>query len=148
MIKPQELRIGNWVRFPYSGYEQVGDIERIEQDSGTNTEYYISSINDRFPRYYTEIEPIPLTLEILEKCGFEKENEKRDYGLVYFVPETKFIIRRVNFERPILGKDDFSFSLEFSDEKNWCTIINRIPHLHQLQNAIFALTGKELNVKL
>jgi hypothetical protein len=71
MIKANELRIGNWVKFPFTGPEQVGEIIRLEQDSGENNEYYISSINDRFPRHIKTIEPIEITPEILGKVKFK-----------------------------------------------------------------------------
>lgn len=55
MICSSELRIGNWVNWPYSGlvppYYQI---------------YNLPDVND--------IYPINLTPEILEKCGFNKTN--------------------------------------------------------------------------
>ena len=69
-------------------------------------------------------EPIPLTPEILETCGFVFES-----GIDYVIKETGFAV--------------------YFDDGN-CELANHdypvhIKHLHQLQNLFFALTGTELN---
>ena len=70
-------------------------------------------------------EPIPLTEEILLKCGFEYDGDGI-YGVdnVYYdfyFSKTGVVVRGLN---------------------------NKIYHLHQLQNLYFALTGEELTIKL
>lgn len=92
-----------------------------------------------------DLVPIPLTEEILLKAGFEKENEDDKYGRVFLIPNTKYIIRIVNYGNP--QSKDFGYSLEISDDKDWCSI-KRIYYLHDLQNLIFALTGKEIKIEL
>lgn len=92
-----------------------------------------------------DLVPIPLTEEILLKAGFEKESEDDKYGRVFLIPNTKYIIRIVNYGNPT--KPDFGFSLEISDDKDWCSI-KRIYFIHDLQNTIFALTGEEIKIEL
>lgn len=92
-----------------------------------------------------DLVPIPLTEEILLKAGFEKESEDDKYGRVFLIPNTKYIIRVVNYGNP--QKVDFGYSLEISDNKDWCGI-KRIYFLHDLQNTIFALTGEDIKIEV
>lgn len=76
-----------------------------------------------------EINPIPLTKELVLKCGFEEEFG----GIIYY-----------NRNRGI----EFNFSNE------WCMAsigeyeITSVKYLHQLQNLYFALTGEDLEINL
>lgn len=84
-----------------------------------NVRISIDSFNDLI-----DYEPIELTEEILLKCGFEYD------GAFYFK------------DGIFLEYEDNSLRLDcMSDSVN-------IKYLHQLQNLYFALTNKELNVKL
>lgn len=64
-MKATELMIADWVRIaPYDIIDQVDCLL---------TEYAITSHGDSCGQYdYKDIEPIPLTPEILEKNGFDK----------------------------------------------------------------------------
>lgn len=73
-----------------------------------------------------EYEGIPITEELLLEYGAKK----RDFGFKI----TDYI--RIIF-------DDSGFILECEDSF-YSSNLNHIKYLHQLQNAIFALTGKEL----
>lgn len=105
-----ELRIGNWVEYQ-SQFRQVSSIsvEGFTQAIG------LGGINT------TTVNPIPLTPEILEKCGVFQTVE--GYSL--------------NGVALIYKNNEFSFW------HNGTRII--IQYLHQLQNLYFALTGEELN---
>ena len=80
------------------------------------------------------IEPIPLTEEILLKCGFEKGY------IMYFIRicETRCYLRPSYRGGYYYGICPY---IELRDCKT-------IQYLHQLQNLYFALTGKELEIKL
>jgi len=71
--------------------------------------------------------PIPLTEEWLFKFGFEKGN------LEYFIHENV----RINF--------DLQFEFKGVNNLNFGT---NLEYVHQLQNLYFALTGKELEVRM
>lgn len=106
MIPVQELRFGNWV-LPFDGSkepEQIsfGKFRSIE--GGANN-----------------LQPIPLTPEILEKCGLLEGGK--------FAPNEYFSLQ------------DGCLYLE---QEYTCVDIK---YLHQLQNVFFALTGEELNYK-
>ena len=78
-IKISELSIGDWVRMGGGNFQiyllaLAGDVYgyRRTNDSDTGEEYYDGEIGD--------VEPIPLTPEILEKNGFEKLKDKSWVG--------------------------------------------------------------------
>jgi hypothetical protein len=106
MIKANELRIGNWVN--------IGDL--------STTINHIMGDDDYF-------DPIPLTPEILEKCGF------REYG-----PFSPWLT---------LGSfswsDPAGISYEIDEES---AMLDHIKYLHQLQNLYYAVTGEELTITL
>ncbi len=104
-----ELRIGNWI---------IRDGIMDQWNEGD------------FIRYHSSLEPIPLTPEILEKCGFEE----------------KSIINQDQDERDWYEKDGVMISedlrlISFGPEPE-------LKYVHQLQNLYFALTNTELNIEL
>jgi hypothetical protein len=112
-----ELRIGNWVEYPGGwGYSKVLEI-RKDGDIGGGWNL-------------SDYQPIPLSPEILEKCGFEKDYNgyrlKDHMGLSFSVTK----------------HGDF---LACFRDKSLGVIVK---HLHQLQNLFFALAGEELDIKL
>jgi hypothetical protein len=96
------------------------------------------------PFMYDKLDPIPLTPELLEKCGF-----------VWETPNKKHLCS------PNMGienmKDVISFSFtpkQIEDGEINCYAENylgacwqmKVKHLHTLQNIVKVLTGKELEV--
>src|SRR5690606_20711074 len=80
----------------------------------------------------SELKPIPLTEEILLKCGFEK------HGNFYYIKSFKSIY----ISRPWLEANHLLLKTLGGE------CISKVKHLHQLQNLYFALCGEELEVKL
>jgi hypothetical protein len=112
MIQANELRVGNYV-YDFSGKPVV-------------------VVRTTFGATPLET-PIPLTPEILEKCGFEEIN-----------------IIHVD-ERPYDGSiGDYQIKQFKSRMKNgyYLSHQTKLLYLHQLQNLYFALTGEELTVNL
>ena len=133
-LQPQELRIGNWVMSVYMpyGHEQGSNYEKVTANTihSLGNELYTS-----FKHY-----GIPLTPDILEKCGFEWETS-----------EKKHLCHN--------GDGDISFSFTAEQIKEgmiYCYCDNyfkaawevKVKYLHQLQNLYFALCGKELEITL
>jgi hypothetical protein len=78
-------------------------------------------------------QPIPLTLEILEKCGWVWNEECKSY-------EGKDVRMNIQLNEISGSYTMFNYVLK-------AKIADKIYHLHQLQNLYFALTGEELNFK-
>ena len=108
-MKANELRVGNWVN------DESGAIP------------YQIRPQDFLPLSLPEnegkVKPIPLTLEILAKAGFD------------------------NFEDGWYSLFDFTWNI-YDKVPMWMGVKINCHYLHQLQNLYFALTGKELNIEL
>lgn len=127
-MKADDLRIGNWVNDIKKGYVSIDGIEPNWDEVWLNY-CHGSGI---YKKRIIEIEPIPLTEELLLKCGFSKvgSNYEKDWLLLH----------------THLERQTFDFLLyESSSRKLKAT---PILHLHQLQNLYFALTGEELEINL
>jgi len=144
-MKSTELRIGNWIddTSEDGGFFQV---EGICKDKEGFSGYYIIYRNGSFKCSLEEdelesdliqIKPIPLTEEILLKCGFKKDLDgsfqKNDVSI--------FLDKRFKTNLYLQTNDSNRNFIWFGYE---C----KIQHLHQLQNLYFALTGEELNIEL
>lgn len=126
MLKETELRIGNIVN--YKNENVI--VDRIST-IGINSEYgetlYMSE----------EIEPIPITEDILLKCGFiEVFGVKKEYKIKINKKED-ILVYNLIVEETSIWTDYGGFYLD-----------NQINYIHQLQNLYFALTGNELTIKL
>lgn len=126
----KEIRIGNWVNL-------IAIDQKIEINSviGTGLGGLFTWIEkgEEYEDSLTAVEPIPLTPEILEKCGFVKQTE-------YIYENDK------NLFEIIMNADQFFYGQWGSDGFSIDGI--ELRHLHQLQNLYFALTGEELTIKL
>ena len=130
MINANELRIGNWLAYNDGTFGKVFGIDTDD----------VGIIDEVSPTWDSVINlhPIPLTEEILLKCGFVRH---------------KTGIGGCDMWQ---GMDGWAFGdngwLFRGDPKNGLKIVgyfnSNIHFIHQLQNIIFALTGEELNVEL
>lgn len=130
-MKTTELRIGNWV---YNAYIEenmqvypmmIPQLHRIENENGSLEDF--------------NIKPIPLTEEILVKCGFDKElldSNNPEEGYYYSLR---------------LSDDKYCDLSLLSGDKNGIFEVYLFPYdnirfqyLHQVQNIYHSLTGKEL----
>lgn len=109
MVDIRELRVGNWLMGKL-GPQQVEPLDFK----------YMVVLNSA--------DPIPLTPEILEKCGFVKMMGILGLYPIDISARMEVVIFGGNYE----GGHD----------------IHHIIHLHQLQNLYYALTGTELNYVL
>jgi len=117
MIQANELRIGNYFETSNINYSKVTSIKQYN--------VYCESY---FPHELELCKPIPLTEEILLKCGFEG---------------------KLTFWKGLLGVsllDGITMINEFNYDCEYLHVRTR--YLHQLQNLYFALTGEELDIKL
>ena len=140
MIDSRDLRLGNCIKLEYEDFNNYSEDAQIDHN---NNIWIVESIREYDIWVYNSIEnishtdntdtfePIPLTEEILLKCGFEKiENGWKVIDFICF---------KISWER-LAG-----LTLTFENESIY---ISHIKHLHQLQNLYFALTNEELTIQL
>lgn len=124
MVNVMELRLGNKVYITPLGVNKVYEIGSLDFAQKTCDNY----------------NPIPLTHEILEKCGFE--NRFRPHGESHFknywLPKNNYGIAYCQ------NGNDYYKESHFYCGKTDVDITT----LHQLQNLYYALTGTELEIKL
>lgn len=139
MIQANELRYSNWVLYN-DKYWQINAID------GSADEVDLYNYDHELDIDIEEINPIPLTEDILLRCGFEKyqwQNAffiKTCFGHLYIhLYNSKIITRFMSITNDSRGQK--SFSLPFIGHRN---STEEIIYLHQLQNLIFSLTGEEL----
>lgn len=151
MIQANELRIGNILKSVHTGEYIKADwlvIKHVMDGNKQSPPYDMSSV----------YEPIPLTPEILEKCGFEwvkpliaYTHDDMDCELSLNSEGTE------NYALHDLNTKGFGGTIPatYYDRKFYLTSngeylvsTNPIQFLHQLQNIFYMLTGEELEVKL
>lgn len=137
MIKANELRIGNWILINGAHYGKVVSIEESRFATYNPCNRYTDGTTGDYWRYDTDyVNPIPLTPEILESCGFKKEfdnvysnKQKVKDSDLYTLPFALFY-----------HKNQCYHTSDFSRRNNF----KPFRYLHQLQNLYFWLTGEEL----
>lgn len=123
MIKVNELRIGNWV-------ERAAGMMQVTGITEEGVHFSDGDIEDfKYPI------PIPLTPEILEKCGCVKDENNLQIELGARM--------RLWFNDGNPAEMDI-----IQDGKHISFKCAHIKYLHQLQNLYFALSGNELNIDL
>lgn len=133
MIKATELRIGNIVKFLAYDIDPEGN-----KFGEPYTEVVDLKTMEHIIEYPEVYDPVPLTPEILEKCGFEKDSTGDCF--------TQGIDRCGLLN---IYSESWKYSLDdVHNEECYKSSGNRIEYLHQLQNLYFSLNGEELIVKL
>ena len=134
MIAANELRLGN-------------ALEYLVEDCVDNSSEWMLNIVDTadivdaasnesiFNKYYR---PIPLTPEILEKCGFVKPSKNDNHGGLLVSIGNDVSIRL----KPLISGEGY-----YWDNFNGAYKVI-IKHLHQLQNLYWCLCRKELEINL
>jgi hypothetical protein len=133
-MKAQDLRIGNLV---YFNNNNIGTITEIKSSLISEPSFLIG-INNRIDIYYDidNLKFVPLTEEILLKCGFEfvRNNDEPFYQLI-----KNGIVFNSDY---LSGEDSIDCAINIGNN------LLKFKYLHQLQNIFFALTNEELTINL
>ena len=139
MIQAKELRIGNVIE----ANTPPMIVQAINKDS---VELYMpGSEADNFEEDLEKCNGIPLTPEILEKCGFQKANNDR------WLIEMDGPHRHIEVIWYGLAKNIYVNLWEAPELSSGEPIfysIGGVKYLHQLQNLYWCLCGKELLINL
>lgn len=123
MIKASELRIRNWL------------LPSLSKNPAQINGMFIRQCeaNEQQGRVVDNWSGIPITREILEKCGFVYADDATAYRVFSRQPYL--------FSVCVTGKEFHLFGGQWPIGKSF-------KYLHELQNLFFALTGEELNISL
>lgn len=130
MIQANEIKVNN--RF----IRALDSSRGLEYDHDfVLTEEWIGKLfGDNISIALQDLHPIPLTPEILEKCGFKKLNNA-------WVPIDYSATDYLKWSFTIWDNKDGTYRY------NSAEFIPELKYLHQLQNLYYALTGEELIYK-
>ena len=143
-IKPQELmatdlRIGNWVTLS-------GTMPMIIYEIHEDCFYAKDEKNSSFKNTWADIQPIPLSDEVLLKCGFEKYQWQ---NAMYIKTVFGHLYLHFYKDRIITSFKNITYDHEGQKMKSLGFIghkesVENIIYLHQLQNLFYSLTQSEL----
>lgn len=145
-LKCPDLRIGNLIDY-------FGDIIKVDVIEIFDGKERVGGETKDGRRVFdkpTYFDPIELTEEVLEKICFEKEERPNSviYYLDYDVDEDNRIrVRYVIYKSKslsllkIMASNDIIFETQEFSKRG-------VKYLHELQNAYFLLTNKELEIEL
>ena len=141
-MKPQELRVGNVVEVNHYEYgDMYASITSIN-DAG---DLCLHLLDERFTKEeyectMNEVYPIPITEERLLKIGFKKDVDANNLYR-YAIDDCLFEIRLWNSGTLIKLENYYENCVRKIH-------LPKTPNLHQLQNAYYLVTGKELEINL
>lgn len=132
MIDKKDLRIGNSVMLE----GKILTVKAIEHNPVTDRWYV--KVYENYSQIKCEyLEPIPITEELLVKCGFQYLNGRTDGELTLDILHYEFDF----VEGELVTKS--RYEEVYKREK-----LPHIKSLHQLQNLYFALTKQELTIEI
>lgn len=136
-LKVEDFRIGNYVNAIYEVYDDITDVTELRKTPGTISGVdidgnlgegwnYMLNIFDPYVESFDDIEPIELTEEWLTRFGCTKPEAHDDYGgMLYSFGDGEGSIRIKD------GAWDFTYTKI------------ELKYVHQFQNFIHAMTGKD-----
>lgn len=141
MINANDLRIDNLVYYSYDGSNYMGKITSLNKSNATLDNKYSIKLETKSRN---KISPIPLTEEILLKCGAIYDDSNDTY---WFNISPLFYIELIpqydNIYAVIVGSIDPTLTIEDRSR-----LIADASSLHELQNLYFVLTKTELKITL
>ena len=146
MLTADKLRIGNWIYLgnKYASYArvlQIGDLEaKFEQVYCECSESFEWAFNGNY-------RGIPITSEILEKCGFVKQGFGYWLSINTFSKGSKFLFFSGDYLYIQEGSKDMP-TPEDDIVTLWNKDLKKEFYLHELQNLYYLIIGEELKINL
>lgn len=131
MIDEKELRLNNLVNVMYHGSYEPMEVVEITDYGLLHVRLGIHRLANPV-HVKTDVSPIPLTPEWLERFGWVWNSETETFEK-FPNGDARMHLK----ERTLGGYGMFNYVLK-------ATIVDSIHYVHQLQNLYFALTGQEL----
>jgi hypothetical protein len=137
MIQANELRIGNYILYLDELYI-IDGFQYVEKSPLVKYRVHFKTIDGKLrnSKMQNWINPIPLTKELLEKCGF-KDPAENGWAL-------RLGLNSID-ELCWYRQDN---SLRYQTKDSGFTRNYNTEYLHQLQNLYFDLVGEELTIEL
>lgn len=139
-LNATELRIGNYFNVP-SPAQSPFRIDCIDllypADNFGKFGMFVKGFENAHPLtwYLNDLEPIPLTEELLSSFGF---NDDSIYWEKQRFPDNRNGVFALDSEHRLHVTDSTGYGI---------IIAREVKYVHQLQNLYFALTGKELTLE-
>lgn len=134
-IKSQDLMINNWVEYDDKWYKIAA---LTEEYPFLNTDAFGVGVVT-----YRNIRGIPLTEDILLKCG-AKRIEENKVSIMLNNPSTHLILMKIGTH----WFPQIEQTGEFASDGVNTVCLNFIDYIHELQNLVKCLTKTELTVEL
>lgn len=137
MIDVNNLMVGNWVKSP----QGIVEVHNVLTDS-------IIAKSDKkgiYILYATNIEPMPVTKEILKKIGFEehKDNVLKEFS--YYRYWDKKYRYKLDVD-PDLCNSDRKFSIHIDNGDCETIGSGEFDYVHELQNLVRVITRQNLPI--
>lgn len=147
MIKIEDVRLGN----VFNRIGESWDKNVIGKPVSLGVHFMIDLY--QYPAFKATLEPIPLTPEWLERCGFEKLGNIFGYHLRIPTHVLTFKSISVVFNNDTSEIQYYLFMREGEisqerDKDSIVTITKSLKYLHELQNVFYCITNTELNINL
>lgn len=126
MIQANELRIGNWIYWDIP--EKKGVFHKVLAVKSNIPNTLPISLGES----YDDFSGIPLTHQILEKCGFVVTRTTAHPNNIWTLKHEEGVFELEEIKLFFLCSSQYEVQVKY---------------LHQLQNLYFCLSGEELNFK-
>lgn len=129
MIKAEDLKIGDLVRYGEQAHTIHAVYYKCIDDFVIGEETFCISCKD--------LEPIPITTEILEKNGFEVRKSKVWYSK-FIGHSNGYISKYVSIERDENNSIEWKVFIKYDKEIRYANL-RKIHYVHELQHILWAL---------
>lgn len=139
-VEPTELRLGNWLQSYIIWNDGFGNVSK-KVIAPFRTDIETLEMLSSSQALLCTMEPIPLTHEILEKCGFVRHFNSNEFWNHWQLVENGWHVSEWLQNHKAAG-------FEEKGTCYWSDQFIPVKYLHRLQNLYHELTNKELEISL